>query len=141
MIYNRLSPFLNKIIQLCYRVSSCYRNILNSVNETCKLATLYLFKNPYKDTFTCVRKVYPAIQQWYLNHWIHHLNINTRKYKMNSKNSDYHILVVMQSICSPHILEENTWVTNFPKVEKILLPFYTKCLSKSFRQNRIKKNR
>lgn len=23
---------------------------------------------------------------------------------MNSKNSDYHILVVMQSICSPHIL-------------------------------------
>lgn len=60
---------------------------------------------------------------------------------MNSKNSDYHILVVMQAICSPHILTKTPEFTNFQKEEKIILPFYTKCLSKSFRQNRIKKNR
>lgn len=83
--------------------------------QACKTLS---FKDPYKDTFTCVRKVYPAIQQWYLNHWIHHLNINTREYKMNSKNSDYHILVVMQSICSPHILKKTPELQTSQKKRK-----------------------
>lgn len=55
---------------------------------------------------------------------------------MNTKNSDSHIVVVMHSLYAPYLYtKENSlcyWVTNFPKVKKILLPFTQNvCLSRS----------
>lgn len=51
---------------------------------------------------------------------------------MNSKNSDYHILVVMQSICSPYILTKTPELQTSQKYRKYYYPFTQNvCLSRS----------